>query len=68
MKPAARIIAFTSLFLALSSIAMADVITDWYEKAVTAGYAARAGGAMHSRNMAISHIAMFEAVNSIEPR
>lgn len=68
MKPATRIIASTSLFLALSSIAMADVITDWNEKAVAAGYAARIAPDLHSRNMAIVHVAMFEAVNSIEPR
>src|ERR1017187_4839178 len=68
MKLATRIIASTSLFLALSIIAMADVITDWNEKAVAAGYAARIAPDLHSRNMAIVHVAMFEAVNSIEPR
>lgn len=68
MKPATRIFASTSLFLALSGMAMADVITDWNEKAVAAGYTARFAPDLHSRNMAIVHIAMFEAVNSIEPR
>ena len=46
----------------------ADVITDWNEKAVAAGYTARFSPDMQSRAMAITHIAMFEAVNSIEPR
>lgn len=68
MRPATRIIASTSLLLTLSSTVMADVITDWNENAVAAGTTARAGGALHSRSMAIVHIAMFEAVNSIDPR
>jgi hypothetical protein len=45
--------AFTSLFLASSSMALADVISDWNEKEVAAGYTARGGNSMHSRNMAI---------------
>jgi hypothetical protein len=68
MKPAHRILAFTSLSLAVSSMAMADVVTDWNVKAVAAGYTANSRPDGHSRNMAIVHIAMFEALNSIEPR
>jgi hypothetical protein len=68
MKPAISIFASTSLFLTLSGAAIADVIIDWNEKAVAAGYTARVAPDFHSRNMAIVHIAMFEAVNSIEPR
>lgn len=48
--------------------ARADVITDWNDKGVAAGYAARFSPDMQSRALAIAHIAMFEAVNSIEPR
>ena len=48
--------------------ARADVITDWNEKAVAAGYTARFSPDMQSRALAIVHIAMFEAINSIEPR
>ncbi len=68
MKPATRILASTSLFLAMSGMAMADVVTDWNAKAVAAGYTAGLTPAQQSRAMAIVHIAVFEALNSIEPR
>lgn len=48
--------------------AQADVIIDWNEIAVAAGYKAGGGNAPHARAMAIMHLAMFEAVNSIGPR
>ena len=48
--------------------ALANVVTDWNERAVAAGYTARISPDMHSRNMAIVHLAAFEAVNSIAPR
>jgi hypothetical protein len=53
--------------LAVSGAA-ADVITDWNEIAVNAGYTARQGPPPHTRIVAMVHLAMFEAVNSIEPR
>jgi hypothetical protein len=49
-------------------LAGADVITDWNEKAVNAGYAAQVTPGVSARNIAMMHIAMFEALNSIEPR
>jgi hypothetical protein len=54
-------------FLA-STLACADVITDWDEKAVAAGYTAKQGPPPHSRIVAMVHLAMFEAVNSIDAR
>lgn len=51
-----------------STLAWADVITDWDEKAVAAGYTARQGPPPHSRVVAMVHLAMFEAVNSIDSR
>jgi PAP2 superfamily len=54
--------------LLASSAACADVITDWDEKAVGAGYTARQGPPPHSRIVAMVHLAMFEAVNSIDGR
>lgn len=48
--------------------AVADVITDWNEKAVAAGYTARISPDMHSRSLAIVHLAVFEALNSVTPR
>jgi len=57
------------LLLAASSMAaMADVITDWDERAVAAGYTARMGPPPHTRVVAMVHLAMFEAVNSIDAR
>jgi hypothetical protein len=51
-----------------ASSATADVITDWNQIAVNAGYTARQGPPPHTRIVAMVHLAMFEAVNSIEPR
>jgi PAP2 superfamily protein len=49
-------------------LAHADVITDWNERAVVAGYTARITPSESARNIAMVHLAMFEALNSIEPR
>ena len=49
-------------------LAYADVITDWNERAVSAGYTARITPGASARNIAMVHLAMFEALNSIEPR
>src|SRR5688572_32079853 len=51
-----------------ASSGIADVIHDWNEKAVSAGYTARQGPPPHTRIVAMVHLAMFEAVNSIDPR
>jgi hypothetical protein len=48
--------------------ARADMVTDWNDKAVAAVYAARMSPDAQARGLAIMHIAVFEAVNSIEPR
>jgi hypothetical protein len=48
--------------------AHADAVTDWNEKAVAAVYTARLSPDMQSRSLAIMHVAMFEALNSIAPR
>jgi hypothetical protein len=55
-------------FLFALHLAHADVVTDWNEKAVTAGYTARITPSESGRNIAMVHLAMFEALNSIEPR
>jgi PAP2 superfamily len=48
--------------------AQADVITDWNEVAVAAGYRAKLTPVPHARNVAMVQVAMFEAVNAITPR
>lgn len=68
MKSVLRNFALTTLAGALVGSAAADVVTDWNEKAVAAVYAARNSPDMQSRHMAIVHLAMFEAINSISPR
>src|SRR5215813_8897094 len=56
------------LLIGLSVTAHADVITDWNDKVVTAGVQARQAPFVHTRSVAIVHLAMFDAVNSIERR
>jgi hypothetical protein len=68
MKHRKAAFASVSLFLATGTAAMGDVVSDWNVRAVDAGYAARVSPDLHSRNMAIMHIAVFEALNSLEPR
>src|SRR3978361_1479596 len=67
-KPARIALALAAAALLTVPFARADVVTDWNERAVAAGYTGRLSPDMHSRNMAIVHIAIFEALNSIEPR
>jgi hypothetical protein len=47
---------------------MADAVLDWNELGVTAVVAARQSAPDSARTMAIVHVAMFNAVNAIEPR
>ena len=68
MKPTTSMYLMGALLAGVATTASADVITDWNEKAVAAGYTAGQGPPPHSRIVAMAHLAMFEAVNSIEPR
>jgi hypothetical protein len=54
--------------LLASAFVRADAITDWNELGVAAVAAARLSPDAQSRSLAMMHIAMFEAVNSIQPR
>jgi hypothetical protein len=54
--------------IALAQPAAADVIADWNEKAVSFVLARGMGPPPAERVMAMTHVAMFDAVNSIEPR
>src|SRR5262245_5089401 len=53
-------------FLALAQPATADVITDWNEEAVAYVLGRNLGPPPAERIMAMAHVAMFDAVNSIE--
>jgi hypothetical protein len=54
--------------LTATPLARADAVADWNEKAVAAVYTAGMSPDQQSRSLAIVHIAVFEALNSIEPR
>jgi hypothetical protein len=68
MKTAALVISIAAFLFGTCGLTTADVVTDWNERAVTAGYTARVTPGVSARNIAMVHIAMFEALNSIEPR
>jgi hypothetical protein len=54
--------------LSYAQTASADVITDWNERAVSFVLARGMGPPPGERVMAMTHVAMFDAVNSIEQR
>jgi hypothetical protein len=68
MKLTTSMVLMGALLVGLTNAASADVITDWNERAIAAGYTARQGPPPHTRIVAMVHLAMFEALNSIEPR
>ena len=68
MKQVALLAVVLLTLLGSGNSASADVITDWNERAVAAGYTARLTPNVMSRQIAMVHIAMFEALNAIEPR
>ncbi len=59
----------TTVALSLAALpARADIITDWNQTAMTTLLRAQLPSGAPTRALAIMHAAMFEAVNSIEPR
>ena len=68
MKLVACLISIASLSLGFGGLTTADVITDWNDKVVTAGVKASQAPFVHTRSAAIVHVAMFDAVNSIDRR
>lgn len=68
MGYAARAVVFVSLLLGPVRPTAADVIAEWNEKAVAAGYRSGVSHPAQSRNMALVHVSMFDAVNAIAPR
>lgn len=63
-----RMSLIASLLVGLSVAASADVITDRNDKVVAAGIQARQAPFVHTRSVAIVHVAMFDAVNAIDRR
>lgn len=68
MGSVTRMSCIASLLIGLSITAHADVITGWNDKVAAAGVQARQAPFVHTRNAAIVHVAMFEAVNAIDRR
>jgi hypothetical protein len=72
MTPVRKPLLISALLGAASLLAAAgaraDAVADWNEKAVAAVYTARLSPDQQSRSLAIVHIAVFEALNSIDPR
>jgi hypothetical protein len=62
------VITVIGLMIALASPASADVITDWNQTAIEAMKAANIAGNPWTRNMAMMHVAMSDAVNSVQGR
>src|SRR5688572_11516722 len=61
---------FLCLFAALAtcSVARADVVSDWNDVAVARLVAARQLPPDGARAMAMMHVAMFDAINAVQPR
>jgi PAP2 superfamily len=68
MGAVSRLHFIASLLIGLSIPAHADVITDWNDKVVAVGAQTRQSTIVHTRSVAIVHLAMFDAVNSIDRR
>lgn len=68
MKQALRHLLTSSMLLAMAAVADADVVTDWHDIAIAAGYTAQLAAPQQARALAMAQLAVFEAVNSIEPR
>lgn len=58
----------TVLWLAPDAAARADIVTDWNKRAVAAAQASGQPLPAQARGLAMVHLAMFEALNAIEPR
>src|SRR5262245_31276205 len=70
MRDVIRAIAIVLVLIGPSATAQADpvIIANWNAKVMAAGLQARQAPFVHTRSVAIVHLAMFEAVNAIERR
>ena len=68
MKPNHRIALVAIAVIGVAQPASADVISDWNEKAVAFAVSRNMGPPPAERIIAMTHVAMFDAVNSIERR
>ena len=68
MKTRKSFLLVMPLLMAVSTPLMADVVMDWNDLAVGAGSKAGASAFVHTRNVAIANVSIFEAVNAIDRR
>ena len=58
-----------AIFLAVATgTARADVVTDWNQTAIEVMKVAKVGGNPWSRTLAMMHVAMSDAINSVQNR
>src|SRR5262249_58717389 len=60
--------AFAAVMMLAATTAHADVITDWNRTALEVLQAGSVGGNPGSRAMAMGHVAMSDAINSVQGR
>ena len=63
-----RLLLVVLVVLINSGTAHADLISDWNEAVIAAGYRAQLYPVPNTRNVAMVQVAMFEAINAIAPR
>jgi hypothetical protein len=67
-RAAFALFAATAAAMCLPKAVAADVITDWGTRGVAIGAEKQLANALWTRNLAVMHVAMFEAVNAIDGR
>jgi hypothetical protein len=68
MKQTTNMVFAGMLLASVAGTALADIITEWNERIVKTSLAAQQLPPQQARNIALVHLAMFDALNSIEPR
>lgn len=68
MGPNTRILLIAAALGGLAGPARADAVTDWLDRAATAGYRAAISPPMNGRNVALVAVAILDALNAITPR
>ena len=63
-----RFAAALGILAATTAAAHADIVTDWNQTAIEMMKAANVGGNPASRSLAMVHVAMADAVNSVQRR
>ena len=62
------VIALALFIAAATGAARADTVTDWNQTAIEVMKVAKVGGNPWSRNLAMMHVAMSDAINSVQNR